>query len=150
MKYIANIFTYLAAFVWWVVQKFLPFIIKKYGAGTIKFAIQKVASALLILVTVTFYAAAIVFISDTYTMFRDFVAILNNPAASSFGGGAGSKYLECFMNLLHASGIAAGFNAAFSFGISVLIFFFLRGLYSITQKTVKYISDEVAKSLKYF
>jgi hypothetical protein len=81
-------------------------------------------------------------------MFRSFVDILNNPAASTLGSGAGSKYLACFMNLLNASGIAAGFNAAFSFGMSVLIFFFLRGLYSITQKTVKIISDEVSKSLK--
>ena len=148
MAFLINIVVSLGSVIWWVVQKFFPFLIKKFGLMAVKGGIQKIISALVILVSVAFYGAVIVFISQTYTIFKDFVAILNNPAASSLGGGAGSKYLECFMNLLNASGIAAGFNAAFSFGISVLIFFFLRGLYSITQKTTKIISDEVSKSLK--
>ncbi|WP_457744114.1 hypothetical protein, partial [Sulfurimonas sp.] len=93
-----------------------------------------------------FYSSVIIFISQTYTIFRNFVSILNNP--SSQVTGSGSEYFSCFLNLLHASGIAAGFNAAFSFGLSVLIFFMLRGLYAITQKTLKMISDEVAKNLK--
>jgi len=148
MKAIANFFSFFGAFVWWLVQKFFPFLIKKFGAAVVKFGIQKTISVVVVLVTVAFYGAVVVFISETYTIFRNFVAILNDPASSTLGGGSGSEYLSCFMNLLHASGIAAGFNAAFSFGISVLIFFFLRGLYSITQKSLKVISDEVAKSLK--
>ena len=148
MKAIANVFSLIGAFIWWVVQKFLPFIIKKFGVIVVKSGIQKTISALVILITVAFYVAVFKFISDTYTMFRSVVAVLNDPTANALGGGAGSQYLSCFMNLLHASGIAAGFNAAASFGISVLIFFFLRGLYAFSLKISRAISDEVSKSLK--
>ncbi len=148
MSVIVNILVMIGSAVWWLIQKFLPFLIKKFGAGAVKLGIQKTISALLVLVTVAFYAATIIFISQTYTMFRSVVAILNNPTANALGGGSGSEYLSCFMNLLHASGIAAGFNAAASFGISVLIFFFLRGLYAFTLKISRAISDEVSKSLK--
>jgi hypothetical protein len=148
MAFVINIITMIGTALWWVIQKFFPYIIKKFGILSVKAAIQKTISALVILITVAFFGAVLFFISQTYTIFRQFVAVLNNPASTGLGGGAGSEYLSCFMNLLHASGIADGFNAAFSFGISVLIFFFLRGLYSIALKTTKIISDEVAKSLK--
>ena len=152
MSLIINIIAGIGSVLWWVIQKFFPYIIEKFSIKVVKGAIQKTISVLVIMVSISFYGAVIVFISQTYTMFRNFIAILNNPASSSsvLGGGSGSQYLACFMNLLHASGIAAGFNAAFSFGISVLIFFFLRGLYSITQKTTKLISDEVSKNLKLY
>jgi hypothetical protein len=146
MKSLINIVTFIGTLVFWLVKKYFPYLLKKFGIGTVKFAIQKIITALLVIVTVTFYGMVIVFISETYTVFRDFIGILDNP--SSAGLGTGGVEFSCFLNLLHSSGIAAGFNAAFSFGISVFIFFFFNGAYHIAIDTLKILSDELSKSLK--
>ena len=145
MGFVINIITVIGTAIWWLIQKFFPFLIKKFGLGTVKMAIQKSISAVLILVTISFYGAVIVFISETYTRFRFLLEVINNPSNAGFGN---SQYLSCFYSLLQSSGIAAGFNSAFAFGISVFIFFFLRGLYALTIKTLKLVSDEISKSLK--
>jgi len=130
-----------------VVKKFFPFIIKKFGAYAVKGAIQKAVSAIVILITLSFYAAVLVFISETYTQFKAVLAILNDPS-STVGGGDAGTYFNCFLNLMQSSGISNGFNSAFSFGISVFIFFFLRASYSMALKAAKTVSDEVSKNLK--
>ena len=147
MAVLVNIIVAIASAIFWFVQKFLPFLIKKYGIGAVKFAIQKVVTGFLILTTVAFYASVIVFISNTFTVFRNFLDLLNNPAASSFGGN-GASYIPCILYLLNVSGISAGFNAAFSFGLSVVVFMFLHKLYQISVRVLKIVSDELNKSLR--
>ena len=148
MGILINLLVAFCSGIFWLIKKFFPFIIKKYGLGAVKFAIQKSITAFLVLTTVAFYASVIVFISNTFTVFRNFIAILQNPSSSSFMSGASSEYLSCFLYLLNASGIASGFNAAFSFGISVLIFMFMHKLYQVSVRTLKLISDEISKSLR--
>ena len=92
----------------------------------------------------SFATAVLVFISETYTRFNEVIGVINN-ADSNISGGQASDVFGCFLNLMHVSGLASGFNSAFSFGISVLIFFFLRGAYSIAVKSASAISNEVAK-----
>ena len=145
MAFLINIVTVIGTGIWWIIQKFFPFLVKKFGLSTVKMAIQKAISAVLILVTIAFYGSVIVFISETYTRFRFLLDVISNPSSAGFGD---SQYLSCFYYLLQVSGISAGFNSAFAFGISVFVFFFLRGLYALTIKTLKLISDEVSKSLK--
>jgi len=129
-----------------VIRKFFPFIIKKFGLGAVKFSIQKSASIAVVLVTVAFYGSVIIFISETYTMFHFIIDKINNPM-NGMGGEAASKF-SCFLYLFAASGIKSGFTSAFSFFVSVMIFFFTRGLYSLTQKSLKIVSDEISKSTK--
>lgn len=150
MQYIAGIFVAIGSVVWWMVQNFLPFLIKKYGISAVKFAIQKSISVLVVLVTVSFYFAVIVFISESYTQFRAIAAFFQDPAAlsSKVGVSSGLDNWECFIYLFNTSGMAAGFNSAIHFGLTVFIFLFFRGLYGITQKTTVIISAEVSKMLK--
>ena len=67
---------------------------------------------------------------------------------SKVGVSEGQDLWSCFIYLLDCSGMSAGFNSAISFGITVFIFFFLRGLYAITQKTVTTLSAEINKMMK--
>lgn len=137
----------IVSVVMFLVQKFLPFLIKKFGLGAVKFGIQKAASVAVVLTTVAFYAAFIIFISETVTQFKSLIGLFNNPASSGISGKS-AELFSCFLNLLHVSGIANGFNSAMSFGIAVLIFFFTRGLYGATIKALKIVSDEINKSTK--
>jgi len=145
MSMIVNILTFVGTVLFWFVKKFFPFLIKKFGLLSVKMAIQKTVSAFLIVVIVAFFGFFVIFLSNVYTEFRNLILLLNNP--SSFISGSALEYFNCFLNLLHTSGIASGFTSAFSFGMSVFIFFFLRGLYSTTIKVVRSISDEVHKNL---
>jgi len=146
MSFIIQALGFIGSGIWWLVQTFFPFLIKKFGLVAVKTAIQKSISALVVLITVSFFGLIIIFISQIYTRFREVISIMNEP--SSHLSGVSADYFSCFLNLMHVSGIADGFNSAFSFGMSVLIFFMLKALYSITLKTAKTISDEVSKSLK--
>lgn len=150
MQSIAGIFIAIGSVVWWFVQKFLPFLIKKYGLGAVRFAIQKSISVLVVLVTVSFYFAVIVFISESYTQFRIIAAYFQDPAAlsSKVGVSSGLGNWECFIYLFNTSGMAAGFNSAIHFGITVFIFFFFRSLYKITQKTTVIISAELSRLMR--
>jgi len=145
MGLIINILVAVASAILWLVKKFFPMLIKKYGLGSVKFAIQKTISALLVATTVAFYTSVVVFISQTFTVFRNFIELLNDPSSSPFGG-SGSSMIPCILSLLDASGISAGFNAAFSFGISVLIFLFLHKLYQVSVRALKILSDELQKA----
>ena len=129
-------------------KKFLPYIAKKFGLGAIKFGLQKTASVAVVAVTVAFYTAFLVFISETYTQFKDLIDLFNNP--TSYGGmsATSTHYFSCFLHLLNVSGIASGFNAAFSFGMTVLLFFFTRAFYTATIKALKIVSDEMSKATK--
>ena len=147
MGLIVNIVVSIASGIFWVIKKFLPKLIKKFGVGAVKFGIQKTVTALLVVTTVAFYTSVVVFISQTFTVFRNFIELLNNPSSSPFGG-SGSSMIPCILSLLDASGISAGFNAAFSFGISVLIFLFLHKLYQVSVRALKIVSDELQKSLR--
>lgn len=138
----------IVAAVIWLFEKFLPFLVKKFGLGAVKFGIQKAASVVVVLVTVAFYSAFIVFISESFTRFKALIDLFNHPAANSGISGQSAEYFSCFLNLLQVSGIASGFNSAMSFGMVVLIFFFTRGLYSATIKALKIVSDEISKSTK--
>jgi len=150
MAIIIEILIAVGSAIWWVVKTFFPYLIKRFGIGTVKFFIQKSISAILILMTGVFFFAVLAFISKTYTIFKNFTMLLNNPAHSALATSSprGVEIINCFMNLLHASGIATGLNAAFAFGISVLIFIFLYALYTTSLRVVKLISDEVSKSLR--
>lgn len=150
MQYIAGIFVAIGSAMWWLVQNFLPFFIKKYGRGAVRFAIQKSVSSLVILVTLAFYASVIVFISESYTMFREISQFLQDPTLlpSKVGVSGGQDLWSCFIYLFDCSGMRAGFNSGINFGITVFIFFFLRGLYSITQKTVSQLSAEIKRMMK--
>ena len=149
MGLIVNILVAIGSFIWWLVQKFFPFLIKKFGLSSVKFAIQKLISAFVVSTAILFYAAVIVFINETFTIFRNFLALIESPSSAGFGG-AGSEYVSCFFYLMDVSGVSAGFTAAFNFGLSVFIFFFFRGLYKITVQTSKLVSDEIAKNLKLY
>jgi len=146
MPLIINLVTAIGTGIMVLIQKFFPFLIKKFGFNAIKFGIQKIASVAVVLLTIAFYSAVIIFISETYTQFKAVLEIINTPTASM--GGEASSSFSCFLNLLNASGVSAGFNSAFSFFVSVMIFFFTRGLYSITSKSLKIVSDEISKSIK--
>lgn len=146
MTKIVAVIGFVAQFIWWLIQKWFPYIIKKFGIGSVKFAIQKTIQVLLITTTIAFFGMVIVFINDAFTIFRQVVELLNNPGANLSGESA--SYFSCFLNLLSVSGIASGFNSAASFGISVLIFIFLRGAYTIAIKALKTINEELYKSLK--
>jgi len=146
MTKVIAIIGFIAQFIWWLIQKWFPYLIKKFGIGSVKFAIQKTIQVLLISVTISFYAMVIIFINDAFTIFRQIVDLINNPGASLTG--ESSDLFSCFLNLLSVSGIASGFNSAASFGISVLVFIFLRGLYTISLKALKTINEELHKSLK--
>ena len=150
MQFIASIFVAIGSIIWWVVQNFLPYFVKKYGIGAVKFAIQKSISVLVVLVTVAFYASVIVFISESYTMFREISLFFQDPSIlpSKVGVSEGQDLWSCFIYLLGCSGMSAGFNSAISFGITVFIFFFLRGLYAITQKTLTTVSAELKRMMR--
>jgi len=146
MTKVIAVIGFVAQFIWWLIQKWFPYLIKKFGIGSVKFAIQKTIQVLLITTTIAFFGMVIVFINDAFTIFRQVVELLNNPGANLSGESA--SYFSCFLNLLSVSGIASGFNSAASFGISVLIFIFLRGAYTIAIKALKTINEELYKSLK--
>jgi len=146
MGVLISLLASLASAVMWIIQKFFPFLIKKFGLGAVKFGIQKAASIAVVLVTVSFYASVIIFISETYTMFHFVIDKISNPM-SGMSGDASAKF-SCFLYLLSASGIKSGLTSAFSFFISVMIFFFSRGLYSLTIKSLKIVSDEISKATK--
>jgi len=145
MGWLVSIGGFIGSGLSWLFQKFFPFLVKKYGLGAAKALTQKAISALLVSTAIAFYSAVFIFISETYTRFRFLLEVISNPTAAGFGS---SSELSCFYYLLEVSGISAGFNSAFAFAISVFIFFFFRGFYSITVKTLKTISDEISKSLK--
>ena len=147
MGLVINVITALGSGIWWLVQKFFPYLVKKFGVAAVKFAIQKSISYLLVATTIAFYVAVIIFLNETFTQFREFMTLFSNPSQYVQGQEA-TKYFSCFLNLLHVSGIASGFNSAFNFGISVFVFFFFRGMYRITISTLKILSDEIQKSLK--
>lgn len=142
----------IAAIIWianaigFILIQFFPFLIKKFGVGAVKIGIQKGISVLLVLTSISFYGLVLTFISETYTVFKSFIVILNNPM-SSVSGGQASEAFGCFLNLLHASGIASGFNSAFSVLVSILIFFFTNMAYRSTIRVMKVVSEEVNKSL---
>ncbi len=136
---------YIGAFVSFLVVTFVPFFVKKFGAYIVKSTIQKTASIIVIGLNISFFSAVLVFISETYTRFKGVIDIINNAKVS---GSEASSVFSCFLNLLHASGIASGFNSAFSFLITVVIFFFIRAAYAITLKSAKTVSDEISKNLK--
>ena len=151
MGYVIQVAIGLGSFIAFLIKKFFPAFIKKFGMGVVKSAIQKVASSAVILMTVTFYGAVIVFISETYTQLKFIIEIINSPSTSnkiSSMSGESGNLIQCFLNLLHVSGIANGFNSAFSFFMSVLLFFLMRGLYKITRDSLVIVSDEIAKNLK--
>ena len=133
-----------------IIMSVFGYLLKKFGIGAVKLFIQKAASVIVIGVTISFYASVIVFISETITQFRQVLAIINNPSASTVSTSTAQsrELLSCFINLYYASGMASGLNSAFSFFIVVVFFFFTRALYSMTQKSLKIISDEISKSLK--
>lgn len=146
MPLLINLVTAIGTGLMFIIQKFFPFLIKKFGLGAIKFGIQKTASVAVVVVTIAFYSAVLIFISETYTQFKVVIDIINSSSTSMSGDSA--KYFSCFLYLLDVSGISAGFNSAFSFFVSVMLFFFTRGLYSITSKSLKIVSDEISKSTK--
>lgn len=133
-----------------IIQKFFPYLIKRFGLTSVKLAIQKTASSIVILVTIAFYGAVVVFISETYSQFKIFIEILNNPSSSQIisSNEQSTQILGCVMNLITVSGIASGFNSAFSFGMTILIFFFFNGAYKITQSSASIISKEISNNLK--
>ncbi|WP_373002613.1 hypothetical protein [Sulfurimonas sp.] len=143
MPLIINLVTAIGTGLMFIIQKFFPFLIKKFGLGAVKFGLQKTASVAVVLIYVAFFGAVVIFISETYTQFNVVIDLINNPTSSMSGDSA--KYFSCFLYLLNVSGIASGFNSAFSFFISVMIFFFTRGLYSIATKSMKAVSDELNK-----
>ena len=138
----------VASGIWWIINKFFPFLIKKYGAGAVKLVIQKSISVLVIGVTISFYGAVIIFISETYTRFKFLIEMFNNPIGLGGLSGQSAEYFSCFLNLLRASGISDGLESAFSFAMSVFVFFFLHSLYKITRKSLVIISNEVQSQLK--
>lgn len=142
-----QVLAFIGSGIFYLIKKFFPFLIKKFGAIAVKFGIQKVISLIVIGLNIAFFTAVLLFISETYTQLKGVFAIINN-ASSSISGGEASAAFSCFLNLMHVSGIAAGFNSAFSFGISVLVFFFLRSAYKIAVSSAKIVSDELSKTLK--
>lgn len=146
MWMLPNILASIATGVMWLIQKFFPFLIKKFGLGAIKFGIQKTASVAVVLVTLSFYSAVIIFISETYSVFNDVLNTINSPTSGM--SGSSSEKFSCFLFLLDVSGIKSGFNSAFSFFVTVMLFFFTRGLYSLTVKSLKIVSDEINKATR--
>lgn len=144
MTFIINALLALGSGIFWIVQKFFPFLLKKFGLVSVKFGIQSTISALVFVVTLAFWAAFVVFITETYSQFKVFIALISNPTLNNLGG-QGQDYIACFMYLLEASGISNGLNSAFSFTIMLLLFMFSLVLYKTAISTLKLVSDELSK-----
>jgi hypothetical protein len=145
MPFIINAIISIGSGLFWLVKKFFPFIIKKFGLASVKYGIQLSISSLIFLVTLSFWGAFIVFIVETYSQFKAFLALISNPATSTAATGQGQEYLACFMYLMDVSGISNGLNSAFSFTIAILIFMFSHVLYKTAINVLKLVSDELAK-----
>ena len=150
MSYVISAITSIGMGLFWLVQEFFPFIVKKFGLGAIKSSIQTVISSFVIIVTIAFWAAMVTFITTTYTYFKDFLIVISNPMSSSSAAGNGSEYISCFIELLQVSGIASGFNSAVGFTMIMLVFMFSLIVFRTARSSLTLISDEVDKNLKYF
>lgn len=139
---IGALIAYIATGFLWFFTIAVPWVIKKIGLAVVKGGIQKAASATVYLIVSAFVVLVFNFIHSVYVEFLNVLDIINNSPSSDPTG-----LLSCFFNLMYVSGIAQGFNSAMSFGISVLIFFFLRAMYGIATKISKIVSDEIGKNL---
>ena len=146
MGFIISAIASIGSVLFWVVKKFFPTLIKKFGLGAVKYGIQNFISGIIIVITIAFWSAMVYFITESYSYFKQFLNLISNPTGQSQFGS--SQYLECFMNLLQSSGIAAGFNSAIVFTLMILIFMFSLIVYRTALSSLKLVSDEVSKSLK--
>lgn len=145
MKYAIDVLIAIGSGLYWIVTKFFPVLVKKFGLAPVKYGIQLTVSSLITLITLAFWAAFIVFITKIYNQFKDFLDVLSNPLTSSSSSGQGQDYLACFMHLMNASGMANGMSSAFSFTIAILLFMFSHVLYKTALQVLKLVSDELAK-----
>lgn len=124
----------------WLLKDFAPSILKRFGIGAITGVIQKAVSVIVIGLTVAFFGFTIYFISQVYSAFRNFLDYSSNL------GNGGDQWVSCFLNLLHASGIAQGVTMAMPFLMFVLVFYFGYAAYRIVLLVSKTISDETFKT----
>ncbi len=147
MMFFVNLLSALGNGIYWIITKFFPILVKKFGLLSIKAFTQKTVSALLIAVSLAFWAAFVVFLTTAYNKFSDFLTLISNPSSSSATSGQGGEYLACFFHLMDVSGISSGLNSAFAFTIMILLFSFTQVLYSVAKDTLKHVSDELNKIL---
>lgn len=128
----------------WLFKTFLPDLAKKFGLGAITGLVQKAVSVVVITLTVSFFAFVVYFITTVYNAFRDFLSYTSSMS------GSGDQYASCFLNLLHASGIAQGVQMSMPFLMMVLVFDFGYAAYRIVLFVTKTISDETFKTTESF
>lgn len=114
---------------------------QKFGLGFIAGGVQSTISVAVVAFAVTFFGFVIFFISQMYSAFRNLITYISTMSA---GGASG----QCFLNLLHASGIASGVSMAMPFMMTVLVFYFGYALYKVTSGVLKTISDESSKTIE--
>lgn len=146
MNFIINALVAVGTAIYWVVETFFPFLLKKFGLAAVKFFIQKSISVLLLTTTLTFWGAFVVFIVGAYVQFKDLIVIISNPS-SEVASGVAYSYFSCFLHLLDVSGFSSGFTAGFSFTIAIFVWMFSLTLYTTAIHTLKLFSDELSKLL---
>ncbi|MFA5234887.1 MAG: hypothetical protein WC390_10855 [Sulfurimonas sp.] len=148
MPFIINLLTSLGTGIYWVVKKFFPALIKKFGLASVIYGIQFSVSSLIFIVTFAFWGGFVVFVTETYSQFKAFLDLIVNPATSSAATGQGQDYLACFMLLMDSSGMSNGISSAFSFTIMILLFMFSHILYRTALGVLDLVSNEIAKLIK--
>ncbi|MBD3843976.1 MAG: hypothetical protein IE909_19290 [Campylobacterales bacterium] len=148
MGLIINALSWIGSAIFWVVKKFFPKLVKKFGISAVGFGIQKAISILLITVVIAFWTAFIVFLNQSLTLFYDFLEILNNPTTSTTLNQQSSEILTCFFALLNVSGVTSGFNSGFAVTLGILIFLFTHVLYQTALQVLSLVSDQIHKMLK--
>lgn len=146
MQFIINALVGLGTAIFWLVETFFPYLLKKFGLAAVKFAIQKTVSALLIALIIAFWGVVTTFLVTFYGQFKDVMDIVSSPA-SHVGGGVAGSYFSCFLTLLDASGFSSGFRSGIAVTISIFIFMITRVLYETAIYSLKLFSDELGKLL---
>lgn len=133
-----------------LITPFLRFIVRKLGYATALFMVQKGVQILILATIAGAFAWFVGYLLQIWNMVSDIVSDV-----SSFSPGSGEAYgvslstlWESLKGFIYASGLSTAFVTCGNLLISVLSLIFIKALYGIYLKLIKYIWDMFSSGMQ--
>ena len=134
--------TLISGFVEFLVRKFLPKLVGKFGWNTAINGILSVMTPIIITVSISMFLLFVKLLLELYDLIVKVFDYIQNPPITVTGDSL--TILNGFYCLLNSSGIAGALTDLIPLYFTLIINFLLIFLYRVTAKTVNNLRDTVA------